>query len=144
MAKAQNKTQPTEKSVDAFLDGIEHPVRKADGLALLDLFKRVTGLTPKMWGPTIVGFGRYKYHYKSGREGEFLITGFSPRKASLSLYLLPGYDDLSEPLSRLGKHKLGQGCLYVNKLADIDLAVLEEMIKKNFEKIKTTHETFDD
>ena len=135
MAKAQNKTQPTEKSVDAFLDGIEHPVRKADGLALLDLFKRVTGLTPKMWGPTIVGFGRYKYHYKSGREGEFLITGFSPRKASLSLYLLPGYDDLSEPLSRLGKHKLGKSCLYLGRLSGVDEDVLKELVQAGLDDL---------
>lgn len=125
---SQNKTTKTDQSVTEFLNAIDHPTRRADGLRLLELFSDVTGFEPVMWGPTIVGFGRYHYRYGSGREGDFLATGFSPRKANLSIYIMPGYQDYSEILSRLGKHKLGKSCLYVNKLADIDEAVLAELI----------------
>jgi len=123
-----NKTQATCESVEAFLNAVEHPVRREDGLRLNALFKRVTGWQPRMWGPTIVGYGEYHYRYESGREGDFLATGFSPRKASQSIYIMPGYQDYSAILARLGKHKIGKACLYVNKLSDIDEAVLEELI----------------
>ena len=88
-----------------------------------------------MWGPSIIGYGRYHYRYKSGREGDFLATGFSPRKANLSIYIMPGYQDYSEILNRLGKHKLGKSCLYVNKLADIDLEVLAELIRAGLQDL---------
>ncbi len=129
MSNSENKTKPTEVSVQAFLDCVEHPTRAADAKVLEQLFRRVTGFQPQMWGPSIVGYGQYHYKYKTGREGDFLATGFSPRKANLSIYIMPGYQDYSEILSRLGKHKTGASCLYVNKLADIDLSVLEELIK---------------
>ena len=112
-----------------FLTGIEHETRRHDGETLLQLFADVTGFSPCMWGETIVGFGRYHYTYASGREGDFLATGFSPRKASLSIYIMPGYQDYGAILKRLGKHKLGRSCLYVNKLSDIDLDVLTELIR---------------
>jgi len=128
MAKAGNKTVPQDKDPRAFLAQLEHPERRADGLVLLDLFAEVSGFAPVMWGPSIVGFGRYHFRYDSGREGDFLATGFSPRKANLSIYIMPGYQDYSAILSRLGKHKLGKSCLYVNKLADIDLDALRELI----------------
>lgn len=123
-----NKTQPHDLNPEDFIRTVEPPRRREDGLVLLDLFQRVTGYEPVMWGPSIIGYGRYHYRYDSGREGDFLATGFSPRKASLSIYIMPGYQDYSEILSRLGKHKIGKSCLYVNKLADIDLGVLEELI----------------
>lgn len=123
-----NKTQPHDLNPEDFIRTVEPPRRREDGLVLLDLFKRVTGYQPVMWGPSIIGYGRYHYRYDSGREGDFLATGFSPRKVSLSIYIMPGYQDYSEILSRLGKHKIGKSCLYVNKLADIDLGVLEELI----------------
>lgn len=126
---SENKTQATDADVRAFLEAVEHPVRREDGFALLDLFSRITGYQAKMWGPTIIGFGRYHYKYESGREGDFLATGYSPRKANLSIYIMPGYHDYTASLERLGKHKLGKSCLYVNKLADIDMAVLEELIR---------------
>lgn len=129
MPQAQNKTQATEADVSAFLHSVEHPTRRADALALDQLFRDVTGFTPRMWGPTIVGYGQYHYVYDTGREGDFLATGFSPRKANLSIYIMPGYQDYAEILGRLGKHKLGKSCLYVNKLADIDTAVLEELVR---------------
>ncbi|WP_224816020.1 DUF1801 domain-containing protein [Hasllibacter sp. MH4015] len=129
MTKADNKTRATEADVIAFLESVEHPTRRADGLALDALFREVTGFTPRMWGPTMVGYGRYHYVYESGREGSYLATGFSPRKANLSIYIMPGYADFGDILARLGKHKMGKSCLYVNKLADIDTAVLEELIR---------------
>ena len=124
-----NKTRITAVSVDEFILQIDHPTRRADAQILNDLFKKVTGWTPKMWGPTIIGYGQYHYIYDSGREGDSLATGFSPRKAALSVYVLPGYQDFSAILDRLGKYKIGKSCLYINKLADIDLAVLEELIR---------------
>ncbi len=124
-----NKTIGTDASVEDFLNGVEHPVRRDDGLRLNEMFKRITGWAPKMWGPTIVGYGEYHYKYESGREGDFLATGFSPRKANQSVYVMPGYEDYGEILGRLGKHKMGKSCLYVTKLADIDEAVLEELIR---------------
>ncbi|CUI00270.1 DUF1801 domain-containing protein [Leisingera aquaemixtae] len=126
---SQNKTVPTGVSVEAFIASVE-PARKAAEAQQLDaLFRRVTGYTPQMWGPSLVGYGRYHYRYASGREGDFLATGFSPRKARHSIYIMPGYQDYGAILSRLGKHKLGKSCLYVNKLADIDLEVLAELIR---------------
>lgn len=125
---AENKTVPTDVTVQSFLEAVEHPKRREDALVLDALFRRIIGFEPKMWGPSIVGYGGYHYKYESGREGDFLATGFSPRKANLSIYIMPGYQDYSSILARLGKHKLGKSCLYVNKLEDIDLAVLEELI----------------
>lgn len=125
----QNKTVPTGASVEAFLAGAE-PARKAAEARNLDaLFRRVTGYAPQMWGPSIIGYGRYHYRYASGREGDFLATGFSPRKAQHTIYIMPGYQDYGAILSRFGKHKLGKSCLYVNKLADIDLDALAELIR---------------
>lgn len=98
-------------------------------MALLSFFSDLTGYAPVMWGPSLIGYGRYHYKYDSGREGDFLATGFSPRKASLSIYIMPGYQDYSEILARLGKHKIGKSCLYVNKLADIDMDVLSELVR---------------
>lgn len=129
MSKSENKTQATSAEVTAFLEAVEHPTRRADALALDQLFRRVTGYEPRMWGPSLVGYGRYDYTYESGRQGSCLATGFSPRKANLSIHIEPGYADFSEMLDRLGKHKKAVSCLYVNKLADIDLDVLEEIIR---------------
>jgi hypothetical protein len=126
---ADDKTQATEASVADFLDGVENPARRQDGLRLLALMKEHTGENPAMWGPGIVGFGSYHYRYKSGREGDTVAVGFSPRKASLSLYGLTYAPEAAELLPRLGKHKLGAGCLYINKLDDVDEAVLADLIR---------------
>jgi len=123
------KTIETGADVQAFLDGVEHPTRRADGLHLNQLFQDLTGFAPRMWGPTIVGYGSYHYVYDSGREGDSLATGFSPRKGNISVYIMPGYADYGDILARLGKHKMGKACLYINKLADIDEAVLKELIQ---------------
>ena len=138
---AENKTRETDASVEAFLAGVAPERRKRDSLALLDLFRRVTGLEPKMWGESIVGFGRYHYVYDSGREGDFLITGFSPRKAALSIYVMPGFSSYEDLMARLGKHRTGRSCLTINKLDDIDLAVLEDLIGQAFRYMKKKYGT---
>lgn len=137
MAKAQNKTQVTEVSVDDFIAAVDHPVRRADAIALNEMFTRVTGWQPRMWGPTMIGYGQYHYIYDSGREGDCLATGFSPRKANLSIYILPGYGDFGDYLARLGKHKIGKSCLYINKLADVDMGVLEELVRAGLDDLAT-------
>lgn len=124
-----NKTQPTPVQPADFIASVEHDGRRADAETLLALFERVTGWKARMWGPSMIGFGEYHYKYESGREGDSLATGFSPRKANLSIYIMPGYANYGHILDRLGKHKMGKSCLYVNKLADIDLDVLEELVK---------------
>jgi len=126
---AENKTKETAEPVEDFLYAVDHPTRRSDALELNEIFKEVTGYAPKMWGPSIVGYGNYHYVYESGREGDFLATGFSPRKANLSIYIMPGYAEFGEILSRLGKHKMGKSCLYINKLADVDKDVLKELIR---------------
>lgn len=125
---AENKTRPTDTSVAQFLEQTENPKRRAEAFALDALFRWVTGFEPRMWGPSMVGYGSYHYIYDSGRQGDFLATGFAPRKANLSIYIMPGYQDYSAILARLGKHKTGKSCLYVNSLEDIDLDVLETLI----------------
>ena len=127
------KTVPTEASVAAFIDAAEPPAKRGDGKVLDALFRKVTGVAPTMWGPSIVGYGSSYYRYASGHEGDCCRVGFSPRKAKHSLYVMSCGDERDEAafaplLERLGKHSRGKACLYVNKLADIDLGVLEEMI----------------
>ncbi|MEX0329594.1 MAG: DUF1801 domain-containing protein [Ruegeria sp.] len=129
MSRSANKTAPTGQSLESYLATVE-PVKRAQEARVLDgLFRKTTGFRPAMWGPSIVGYGRYHYRYKSGREGDFLATGFSPRKPAHSIYIMPGYSDFTDILQRLGKHRLGKSCLYINKLEDIDLDVLEELIR---------------
>lgn len=123
-----NTTAPTDADVSAFLAAAEPARRAEEGARLNAIFQEVTGWKPQMWGPTIVGYGCYDYRYKSGREGTWLATGFSPRKAQLSIYIMPGYQDYSEILSRLGPHKLGKSCLYITRLDRIDESVLAELI----------------
>ena len=143
MSKQANKTQPTKVKPKTFISALDHPKRKEDGLVLLEFFNQVTGLKPVMWGPSIIGYGRYHYKYESGREGEFLMTGFSPRKTALTVYIMPGYQDMSDELSRLGKHKTGRSCLYINKLEDIDMDVLQEIVLNGLEYMRDNYETWD-
>ncbi|MHA6267326.1 DUF1801 domain-containing protein [Aliiroseovarius sp. CAU 1755] len=124
-----NKTQATTQDVARFIETVDPLSKREDARVLDQIFRDVTGFHPAMWGPTIIGYGRYHYRYDSGREGDFLATGFSPRKARHSIYIMPGYADFGDILARLGKHKMGKSCLYVNKLADIDLDVLAELIR---------------
>lgn len=130
-----NKTVPTGADVDLFLSAISPEARLADGVRLDALFREVTGFPPVMWGPSMVGYGRYHYRYASGREGDFLATGFSPRKAAFSIYIMPGYAEFSDIRARLGKHKAGKSCLYVTRLSDVDLDVLAELIEAGLEDL---------
>ena len=141
---ASDSAQTDDVTPVDFIAAVEHPVRRADAETLNELMTRVTGCEPRMWGPTIVGFGRYRYRYDSGREGDSMLTGFSPRKANLVVYTMPGYDDIDEQLQRLGKHKLGKSCLYINKLADVDLAVLEEIVADGVAKMRSAYDTDDE
>jgi len=130
---AETRTRPTGASVAQFIAAVEHPGKRADALVLDALFRKVTGAKAVMWGPTIIGYGEYHYRYESGHEGDICRVGFSPRKAKHSLYLLNCGKDMDESRfaalrDRLGKFSRGKGCLYVNKLADIDLGVLEQMV----------------
>ena len=125
---AENKTKATKVSVADFIDKIKDQTRQADAKALIKLMRRATGEYPVMWGPAIVGFGSYHYKYESGREGDMLVVGFSPRNAANVLYGLLGSDAAKKLLGKLGKHTTGKGCLYVKKLADVDEAVLETLI----------------
>lgn len=124
----QNKTQPTDESVIKFLTGVTPEQKRQDAFTLLEMMERLSGYQAKMWGPSIVGFGQYHYKYDSGREGDFMRIGFSPRKANLSLYIIAGINKYQDLLAQLGKHKTGKSCLYVNKLSDIKLSVLEQII----------------
>lgn len=127
----QNKTQKTEKNVRDFIAGVEHDKRREDSFTVLEMMEKITGWEPKMWGGSIVGFGDYHYKYESGREGDFFKVGFSPRKTSLTLYIMPGFDRYDELMGKLGKFKTGKSCLYVNKLEDVDQDVLKELITKS-------------
>jgi hypothetical protein len=125
---AELKTKATGISVDGFIEAVPDPVRREDAKTIAALMARVSGLAPAMWGPTIIGFGSYRYRYDSGHEGEMCRLGFSPRKAELVLYVLNGSPEQDAQLARLGKHKTGKACLYIRKLADVDMAVLEELV----------------
>lgn len=126
---AETKTKPTEVSVDAFLDAVPDPVRRADGKAIDAMMRRISGMEPAMWGPTIVGYGSYTYKYDSGHGGTACRLGFSPRKAELVLYVLNDRPGIEDQLAKLGKHRNGKSCLYVKKLADVDMEVLEQIAR---------------
>ncbi|HET6647641.1 MAG TPA: DUF1801 domain-containing protein [Pyrinomonadaceae bacterium] len=128
---AELKTKPTKASVPGFLNKVADKSRREDCLKVLEIMKDVTGEDPEMWGDSIVGFGRYRYEYESGTKGEWMITGFSPRKGDLTLYLMSGFDGVADLMSRLGKHKTGKSCLYLKKLADVDVKVLRKIVEKS-------------
>ena len=127
------KTKENNGDVLAFLNSVEHDKRRTDSLKVLEMMSEITGETPKMWGSSIVGFGSYHYKYESGREGDFFLTGFSPRKQSMTLYIMPGFGRYQELIEKLGKHKTGKSCLYVNKLEDVDETILKELISMSVE-----------
>ena len=128
---AELKTQPTDADVAAFLNGVEPESKRADCFAVKSLMEEATGAPAQMWGSSIVGFGRYHYKYASGREAEWMLTGFAPRKQSLTLYIMDGFDGYDELMARLGKHTTGKSCLYIKKLADVDMDVLRELVAKS-------------
>jgi Domain of unknown function (DU1801) len=126
---AENKTQATSADVTAFIEGIADDGQRADAHRIAEMMARLSGAPPKMWGPSIIGFGAYHYKYDSGREGDSLRIGFSPRKGQTVLYLPGTISGQADLLARLGKHKEGKGCLYIKRLSDVDMAVLEEMVR---------------
>jgi hypothetical protein len=132
------KTKENDASVAAFIDTVPEENKRQDSYQLLDMYKRVTGEEPKMWGSSIIGFG--KYHYKSGRssqEGDWPLAAFSPRKQNLTLYFMSGFDSfLADHLAKLGRHKTSKACLYIKRLSDVDVAVLEETVRKGFIEAK--------
>ena len=128
---AELKTKPTQVDVLDFLGQLSDDQRRNDCLDVLELMKAATGADPRMWGASIVGFGRYQYRYESGRTGEWPVIGFSPRKNDLTLYIMPGFDRYESLLARLGKHKTGKSCLYLKRLSDVDLVVLKELIEES-------------
>lgn len=126
---AANKTVPTDADMDAFLNAVPHPTRRADATRLRDMLSEITGEPPRMWGESIVGFGAYRYRTANGREEKFFLTGFAPRKQNTVVYVMPGFEGLEERLAKLGKHKTGRSCLYITRLEQIDEAVLREIIQ---------------
>lgn len=136
MAKQKNKTQPTEVNPADFIAGVENEQKRKDAEWVMQMMQEVTGEPPQMWGPSIIGFGTYHYVYASGREGDWMLTGFSPRKAAMSIYLMGGVGQEQERLDKLGKHKVGKSCLYIKKLSDVDTDVLREMVESSVQKVR--------
>lgn len=139
MAKAELKTTASEADVDAFIAAAQPERRQEEARQLVDLFRRITGEEPQMWGPSIIGFGSYDYKYDSGREGSMCRTGFSPRKAKISLYLMGAYCTAEAQAEQerlfglLGKHSVGKSCLYINRLEQVDMGILEQLIRNNWD-----------
>lgn len=125
------KTKPTDQNVEEFLNNLTDEKKRQDCFTLLEIMKEVTQTEPQMWGSSIVGFGDYHYKYASGREGDWFLTGFSPRKQNLTLYLMAGFEQSNELLKKLGKHKIGQSCLYIKRIEDIDLRTLRQLIQQS-------------
>jgi len=136
---SEPKTKKNDASVLDFLNAVEHDQRREDSLELLKIMEEVTGEKGVMWGPSIVGFGSYHYVYASGREGDWMQTGFSPRKQNLTVYIMSGFSRYDDLMSRLGPHKTGKSCLYLKKLSDVDESVLRELIAASCDHLKTTY-----
>ena len=133
---AELKTSPTDKSVETFLESVPDERKRRDCFTVLELMRKVTKSEPRMWGPSIVGFGSYHYRYASGREGDWMLTGFSPRKQNLTLYIMTGFDEAEELMARLGKHTTGKSCLYLKRLDDVHLPTLEKLIRGSVRRLK--------
>lgn len=136
---AENKTKPTAVAVADFLETVKDEAQRADSFALVQLMKEITGHDPVMWGPSIIGFGTYHYKYESGREGDSILTGFSPRSKNLSIYIMAGFERYTKILAKLGKYKTAKSCLYIKRLADIDMALLKQLITASYEHMNTKY-----
>lgn len=136
---AELKTQENDASVEDFLNRVPDENKRADSFKVLQWMQEESGEPPRMWGDSIVGFGRYRYRYASGRTGEWPLVGFSPRKQNLTLYIMSGFDQYEDLRARLGKHKVGKSCLYVNKLTDVDEAALRELIRHSVDHMRATN-----
>lgn len=139
---AENKTKPTKASITAFLNSVEDDQKRADCRKVAAMMRKATGKRAKMWGPGIVGFGTYHYKYASGREGNFMLTGFSPRKQALTVYVMPGFSRYDALMKKLGKFKTGKSCLYIKRLADVDEGVLEKLIDASVTHMRKNYETW--
>ncbi|MGN7388101.1 DUF1801 domain-containing protein [Sporosarcina sp. SAFN-015] len=135
----EQKTKETDANVIEFIEAVENPKKREDAYRLLDIFTETTGYEAKMWGPSIIGFGSYHYVYKTGHEGDAPLVGFSPRKAKISLYFAPGDTEREELLSKFGKHTSGKACVYINKVDDVDIEVLQELIEQSVIFLKKTY-----
>ena len=133
---AELKTKERKASVEKFLNSVKEDQKREDSFKILKIMKQITKAEPKMWGTSMIGFGNYHYKYASGREGDWFLTGFSPRKQNISLYIMADINKYKELLGKLGKHKTGKGCLYINKLDDVDIKVLKELITTSVKKLK--------
>ena len=131
MAKYEQKMKETDENVVEFIENVDSPKKRADAYRLLEIFEETSGYEPKMWGPSIIGFGSYHYKYPTGHEGDAPLVGFSPRKAKISLYITTGDATREEKLKRFGKHTTGKACVYINKVDDIDVDVLKEIITQS-------------
>ena len=137
---AENKNQPTSVSVLNYINAVEHQKRKSDALKLYAIFNSIMPEPAVLWGDSLIGYGSYHYKYDSGREGDFFLTGFAPRKQNLSVYIIPGFEQLSDLLNKLGKYKTGVSCLYINKLEDINLNILEKLIIESVNYMRENYE----
>ncbi|KYG89767.1 hypothetical protein A0U40_10750 [[Bacillus] sp. KCTC 13219] len=133
------KTKETDSSVIEFIEGVDSVKKREDAYALVDIFTEVTGYEARMWGPSIIGFGKYHYKYASGHEGDAPLVGFSPRKAKISLYFAPGDPERETLLENFGKHTTGKACVYINKLSDIDVTILKELIGQSVAFLRATY-----
>lgn len=136
-----NKTRPTKASVTGFINAIDDRQMRADAKKVAAMMRRATGNRARMWGPSIVGYGSYHYRYESGREGDFMITGFAPRKQALTLYIMSGFSRFSKLMSKLGRYRTGKSCLYIKRLDDVDEDVLEQLIRESVEHMRAHYET---
>lgn len=136
---AEPKTKPTRRSVKAFIDAVPDPERRKDCRTVMKLMKKVTGVSSKMWGPSLVGFGSFHYKYASGREGDWPLSAFSPRKQDLTLYIMAGANRFPDLMKKLGKYKTGVSCLYLKRLGDVDLKVLEKLVKESVRETKRAY-----
>lgn len=137
---AELKTKRNKGNVESFLNNIADEKKRHDSFIILELMKQVTGTEPEMWGESIIGFGSYHYKYKSGREGDWFLTGFSPRVQNLTLYIMAGFDEYDQLLSKLGKHSTGKSCLYIKKIEDVDVDVLKELVKRSVEHMEKSNQ----
>ena len=135
----ENKTKPNDASVSDYILSLDSEARRSDSQILLDEMTRWTGMQPRMWGDSMIGFGEYHYTYASGREGDYFLTGFAPRKAAMTVYIMPGFKKYADHLARLGPHKHSSSCLYVSRLARIDMSVLEEIVRDSVERMKAMY-----
>ncbi len=139
---AENKTKATKLSVTGFINSIDDMQKRADARKVAAMMRKATGKRAKMWGSSIVGYGTYHYKYESGREGDFMVTGFSPRKQALTVYVMPGFSHFDKLMAKLGKYKTGKSCLYIKRLSDVDEKVLERLIDSSVKHMRKKYETW--